>query len=291
MSEAQTEAWTIKRLLDWTSEYFGRHDSDSPRLKAEILLSEALGCERIELYTRFNEVPEEPALGNYRAWVKRHAAGEPVAYLVGHKEFYSLRFDVNEHVLIPRPETEHVVVEAIECSKSFQEPIRIADIGTGSGCIAVTLAKHIQHAQITASDISSAALQIAKNNARAHAVDDRITFLESDLFQSIPEGRFEIIASNPPYVGTEEVGTLDENVKNHEPSTALFAGPLGTEVIERLISESVDRLADGGYLIFETSPFVMDTCLQLVAQSDLSHHKTINDLAGHPRVVVCKKMA
>ncbi len=289
-SEAQTEAWTIKRLLDWTTEYFGRCDSDSPRLEAEVLLAEALGCERIQLYTQFNEVPQEPALGNYRAWVKRRAAGEPVAYLVGHREFYSLKFVVSEHVLIPRPETEHVVVEAIECSKHFQAPIRIADVGTGSGCIAVALAKHLPNSRITAFEISPEALNLALQNAKLHGVSNQIEFCESDLFASFPEGQFEIIASNPPYVGTREVETLDANVRKFEPEIALFSGPKGTELIERLLAESVERLVVGGYLVFETSPIVMESCLALVAhQSRLEHQKTVRDLAGHQRVVVCKK--
>ena len=142
-----SDAWTIKRLLDWTSEYFTKHDSDSPRLEAEILLAEALGCERIELYTRFDEVPDGQPVATFRSWVKRHAEGEPAAYLVGHREFYSLRFQVNEHVLIPRPETEHVVVAAIEAAKKLDEGSpRIVDIGTGSGCIIIALAKHITNA-------------------------------------------------------------------------------------------------------------------------------------------------
>ena len=141
----EQETWTIKRLLEWTSEFFRSKDLDSPRLCAEVLLAEALKCQRIELYTRFDQVPEEGLLAVYRDWVKRHAKGEPVAYLVGSKEFYSLKFDVNANVLIPRPETEHLVLAAIEAAKELnKDRINIFDVGTGSGCVAITLAKQIE---------------------------------------------------------------------------------------------------------------------------------------------------
>ena len=173
MPQTEAEAWTIKRLLEWTAEYFERNDSGSPRLEAEVLLAEALGCERIQLYTRFDEIPAEPGLGNFRAWVKRRAAGEPVAYLVGHKEFYSLKFKVDNNVLIPRPETEHVVVEAIECAKAFStQPVEIADVGTGSGCIAVAVAKHISNSKVTAIDVSPEALTVARENIENHEVSE-----------------------------------------------------------------------------------------------------------------------
>ena len=149
------QPWTIKRLLDWTTEHFQSWDRESPRLCAEILLAEALGCQRIELYTQFDRVPDEQPLGRYRDWVKRHAKGEPVAYLVGHKEFYSLRFEVNSQVLIPRPETEHLVIAGIDAAKALNKSrLQILDIGTGSGCVAITLAKQIENCEVLATDIS-----------------------------------------------------------------------------------------------------------------------------------------
>lgn len=289
----QTETWTIKRLLEWTADYFGRNESDSPRLEAEVLLAEALGCERIQLYTRFDEIPSEPGLGNFRAWVKRRAAGEPVAYLVGHKEFYSLKFKVDNNVLIPRPETEHVVVEAIECAKLLSKrPISIADVGTGSGCIAVAIAKHIQECNVTAIDVSPEALTVARENIEAYQLSERVAIVESNLFLDVPPRQFDLIVSNPPYIGKSEVDTVDESVRNYEPAIALFSGNEGTELITRLLAESTERLVDGGFLIFETSPIVMERCLELLAsQSGLEHHKTVRDLAGHQRVVVAKKLA
>lgn len=287
----QTETWTIKRLLEWTAEYFGRHDADNPRLESEILLAAALGCERIQLYTRFDEIPEEPHLGNFRAWVKRRAAGEPVAYLVGHREFYSLKFKVDSNVLIPRPESEHVVVETIECAKAFTDsPLNIADVGTGSGCIAVAVAKHIPGATIVAIDVSAEALKVAEQNAKTHQVSDRIGFVESDVFAQVSPQQFHLIVSNPPYIGEDEVDTVDESVRSYEPAIALFSGSDGTVVIEKLLAESVERLVNGGFLIFETSPIVMDRCLQLVeSQAGIKLCKTVKDLAGHRRVVVAQK--
>ncbi len=286
------DPWTIKRLLDWTTEYFAEHGSDSARLEAEVLLAEALDCSRIDLYTRFSEVPGEPGLGKYRQWVKRHAAGEPVAYLVGHREFYSLRFEVDANVLIPRPETEHVVVEAIDCLKKIDIPHpQIADIGTGSGCIAITLAKQVPGARVVAADVSRAALEVARRNAGRHHVEDRIEFVESDLFASIPDRRFQLIVSNPPYVGSAEQGTLDENVRKYEPGEALFAGPRGTEIIERLVKESADRLGPDGFLVFETSPIIMQDCVEFVRQSSaFADEKIVKDLAGHERVVVARRI-
>ena len=292
MSETTEQQWTIQKLLDWTTEFFAKSNSGSSRLEAEVLLAEALDCQRIELYTRFDEVPDEIQLAQFRAWVKRRGAGEPVAYLVGHREFYSLRFAVDSNVLIPRPETEHVVMAALEASKSFEDdPLRIIDVGTGSGCIAVTLARQIEGCKIAATDISEAALQVAKSNAHTHGVDDRVIFYLGDLLESLPAGSAPVhmIVSNPPYVGHLEIDTVDDQVKNHEPAMALFSGDHGTEIIERLVQQSPQYLLPGGYLIFETSPIVMDACLEIVNSNPAFEHvKVENDFSGLRRVVVAR---
>lgn len=282
------QPWTIKRLLDWTTEHFQVHERDTPRLCAEILLAESLDCQRIELYTQFDRVPEEQPLGLYRDWVKRHAKGEPVAYLVGHKEFYSLRFQVDSNVLIPRPETEHLVIAGIDAAKSLgKERVRILDIGTGSGCVAITLAKQIENCEVVATDISPDALNVAKSNATALGVEDRVSFIESDLFGSIPSDfQADIIVSNPPYVGNGEVNDVDISVREFEPSLAVFAGESGTEIIERLVADSASFLEPGGFLIFETSPVIFDRCLEITSGANCySSPVTIRDLAGHRRIV------
>jgi release factor glutamine methyltransferase len=291
---SDTQQWTIKRLLDWTTDYFRRGGGETPRLEAEILLAAALDCSRIQLYTRFDEVPVESHLSRFRQTVRRHAAGEPVAYLVGFREFYSLKFEVNSAVLIPRPETEHVVLAALEVAPQFGgSPVTIADIGTGSGCIAITLAKHLPSSRLWATDISPEALAVAQRNAQRHGVTEQIEFRAGDLLTPIPrEQLFQVIVSNPPYVGTDEVGTLDPAVEKYEPAVALFAGASGTETTERLIRQAIERLVPGGFLVFETGPIVSDRCAALVrATARFEPPRTIKDLAGLPRVIVAQKLA
>lgn len=292
MSDTSTNQWTLQRLLDWTTSHFTETGSDSARLDAEVLLAESLQCKRIELYTRFAEVPPAEPLAKYRAWVKRRAAGEPVAYLVGHKEFYSLRFKVTPATLIPRPETEHLIVAALEAGKELGEPLRIIDVGTGSGCIAVTLATQLEKDfMIAATDISLEALAVARENAAAHEVDSKIRFYEGDLLDALPEGSnpVHMIVSNPPYIGRCEIDTVEDTVKDFEPDTALFAGEKGTEIIERLVPQAEKMLLPGGYLIFEASPSVMDQCEAIVSQSALEFVEVINDYAGLKRILVARQ--
>ncbi len=294
MSEQATNQWTLQRLLEWTTTHFNEAGSDSSRLDAEVLLAEALQCQRIELYTRFAEVPPAEPLQKFRDWVKRRAAGEPVAYLVGHKEFYSLKFKVTSATLIPRPETEHLIVAALEVCKGYEKPIRIIDVGTGSGCIAVTMATQLDKDYvIAATDISLDALAVARENAEAHEVDSRIRFYEGDLLDALPEGSkpVHLIVSNPPYIGRCEVDTVEATVKDFEPDAALFAGEQGTEIIERLIPQAEKMLLPGGHLIFEASDSTMDRCVELVNQSALEFVEVINDYAGLKRILVAKQKA
>lgn len=290
----QDQAWNIQRLLEWTTEYFQKVDAETPRLEAEVLLAEALGCQRIELYTRFDEVPESEPVTKYRDWVKRRAAGEPVAYIVGHREFYSLKFSVNSSVLIPRPETEHVVVAAIEACKEIDDrPIRILDVGTGSGCIAVALAKHIEKVKIGAIDLSPDAIEVARQNIDQHDVADRIKCFTGDLIEALPAGSqpVHLIVSNPPYIGSNEQGTVDPNVDQFEPAMALYGGEEGTEVIERLVTQAIDFLVPNGFLIFETSPIIMDACVDLVnGCGQFASCNVVKDYSGHRRVVVARKV-
>ena len=293
MSETTEQQWTIKRLLEWTESYFAKVDAGSPRLEAEILLAEALQCARIELYTRFDEIPAADPISKFRDWVKRRAAGEPVAYIVGYREFYSLRFEVDSNVLIPRPETEHVVVAALEASKSFDDrPIRVIDVGTGSGCIAIALAKHLDDCKVAATDISPGALAITQRNSVALNVEDRVRVLEGDMFEALPDGSgaVHLIVSNPPYVGTQEIETVDAQVREYEPEIALFSGEYGTDTTARLVAEAPERLLEGGYLIFETSPIIADQCRKLVEESaSLNLIEVVRDLDGLDRVVVARK--
>jgi release factor glutamine methyltransferase len=332
-----TAPWTVGRLLQWTAEYLKNHGSESPRLDAEVLLAHALGCQRIELYTRFEEEPSEAARATFREFVKRRAEGMPVAYLVGQREFYSLTFRVTPDVLIPRPETELLVVAALDWAKEGageepkwnaeggrgitnngdQEiddekqhsppspfplppsssrppspaPCSIADVGTGSGAIAVAVAKHLPGCRVTAIDSSAAALAVARKNAAAHGLAERIEFVESDLFSAVPaDKRFDLIVSNPPYVLAAEYERLPNDVRQYEPRGALLAGPRGTEVIERLVAQSAERLRPGGGLLMEISPTIHDAVCELIAaDTRFERGPTIKDLARLPRVVQARR--
>lgn len=292
MSEA--ESWTVGRLLTWTTDYLKRHAAASPRLDAEVLLAHARGCQRIELYTAFSDPVAEEARTVFRDLVRRRAAGEPVAYLVGHREFYSLCFEVTPDVLIPRPETEHLVVQAIDLLRRVPDtkpPPRMADVGTGSGAIAVSVARHAQHARITAVDISPPALAVAGRNVQQHGVGDRVELVLSDLLQALPpEPAFELIVSNPPYVSEPEWEQLAVEVREHEPRSALVGGPTGTEVIARLLPQAAQRMRPGGWLLIEISPMIESLVHQSIASSgSYESSATIKDLAGHARVIASQR--
>ncbi len=289
----QTDPWTVGRLLSWTTDYLKRHAAESPRLDAEVLLAESLHCRRIDLYARYEEVPDEGTRSAFREFVRRRAEGMPVAYLVGRREFYSLDFAVTPAVLIPRPETEYLVVAAIDAARAVgrDRPLEICDVGTGSGIIAVCLAKHLPASRLTAVDISRQALEVARSNARAHGVDNRIEFLPSDLLSALPEDRrFDLIVSNPPYVSRREIDSLQTEVKDHEPRVALVGGERGTEVIEALLPQAAARLPSGGQFLIEIGPAVEDRVRALIeADQRFEADATIKDLAGLARVVPARR--
>ncbi|MEN6458407.1 MAG: HemK/PrmC family methyltransferase [Thermoguttaceae bacterium] len=327
------EPWTVGRLLQWTADYLKTRGSDSPRLDAEVLLAHALGCQRIELYTSFEDVPADEPRTAFRELVRRRAEGMPVAYLVGAREFYSLSFRVTPDVLIPRPETELLVVTALDLARAVggrksevgdQWPLvggqgeeagghrpegsasspaaphspspapslAIADVGTGSGILAICLAKHLPNCCVTATDLSPAALAVARENAQTHGVADRIEFIETDLLAGVPEGRsFDCIVSNPPYITGVEMDQLPRDVRDFEPRSALLAGPRGTEVIERLVPEAAERLGPGGHLLMEISPTIHDAvCKLLESDGRFELGPTIKDLARLPRVVQARRL-
>jgi release factor glutamine methyltransferase len=287
------EPWTIGRLLQWTTDYLKQHGADSPRLDAEVLLAHARGCKRIELYTAFDEPASDELRTKFRESVKERAAGKPVAYLVGRREFYSMEFRVTPDVLIPRPETELVVVRLLDVAKGqgSNEALTIADVGTGSGVIAVAAAKRLPSARVTAIERSRKALDVARANAVYHGVAERIEWVESDLFVSVPaDVRFDIIASNPPYVSEAEFKLLSKTVKDFEPHEALVAGPKGTEVIERLIPQAAERLKTGGWLLMEVSPMIEAAARKLLEnEGRLVVEATVKDLTQQPRIVQGRK--
>ena len=308
MSEQKEEPWTVLRLLDWTTDFFKRKGSESPRLDAEVLLAHARECARIELYTSFGEVPSNEQRIAFREMVRRRGEGTPVAQLVGYREFYSLRFRVTEETLIPRPETEHLVIEALDRAKAWESgpgseggevssptdrTLQIADIGTGSGAIAICVARSLPNARVTAVDLSGEALRIAKWNAKNLQVIDQIRFIESDLLKSVDQpDTFDIICSNPPYVSEAEYIRLSPTVRDFEPRRALVAGKNGTETIARLFEETPARLNVGGRLIIELSPMIADAC-QALAESNPAFGDLcfIKDLDGHRRILSLERKA
>ena len=281
------DPWTVERLLTWTRGFFQQHEVDSPRLSAEILLAHAMGCARIELYTRYQTVPNESVLAGFRQAVKESAAGKPIAYLTMVKEFFSLEFEVTPDVLIPRPETEVLVERVIHLERHGVAEIKsILDIGTGSGCIAISLAKNMPVASLFASDISTAALEVAARNAERHQLSERITFATGDLFEPWESSRrFDVIVSNPPYVAQVEADDLPVNVRDYEPHAALFAGPDGLDILRRLIAEAPRHLSAGGHFLTEVAYNQADAVRQLLDETIWRDIVTYQDGLGHQRVV------
>jgi release factor glutamine methyltransferase len=275
-------------------------------LAAELLLMHTLGCDKTWIYTNSEAPIQNEAAEKYFALVTRRAAGEPTQYLTGKQEFWGLEFAVTPAVLIPRPETEHVVEIALARLGSRgikirldtgepSAPLRIADVGTGSGCVAVALAYELPHAEIFATDISASALDVARGNAAHHGVSDRIHFFETDLLDAVSRdpritsadsSGFDLIVSNPPYVAGNTAGTLAREVRDHEPNAALFGGPTGVEMYARLIEQAGPLLRRGGILVLELGyDSAEHVRAVLAAQSRWANITITNDLAGIPRVI------
>ena len=292
------ETWTVQKLLNWINDYFVEKGVDAPRLSGELLLSHVLGLSRIELYTNFDHVVEKARLSTLHELVKRCSDQEPVAYLVGRCEFYSLSIKVTPDCLIPRPETELLVERAIELLRSYPastSPPLICDLCTGSGCIAVAIAKNFPTAEVIATDISDGALAVAAENVETHGVGDRVRLLCGDLFAPIIEGldqsRFDLIACNPPYVSSSEMEALDKNVKDYEPHSALHAGDDGLDVYRRIAEQIDDFLKPTGVLMLEIGyaqgPAVKDL---LEKTNTFAEIKIEKDTSNNDRVVTAKKI-
>lgn len=284
------QPWTLGRLLKWTTQYLKQHGSDTPQLDAQLLLAHARQCQRIELFTSYDEEASESLRTEFRELVRKRAAGSPVAYLTGHREFYSLDFQVTPAVLIPRPETEFLVIAVLDLIKQLPAvdgPLLMADVGTGSGILACCLARQVAAAEIWGTDISDAALEVASRNCATHAVSDRVHLRQGDLLDPIEsEIWFDFIISNPPYITTAEYAELARDVRDYEPRTALLAGDRGTEIIERLIPQAASRLKPGGSLLMEISPMLEQAVRDLLVQEGrFSIPTTTCDLAGHARVI------
>jgi len=287
---ADTEQWTIGRLLNWTGAFLARKGVDEPKLAAQILLAEAMGWKKVDLFTHYDHCPNGEQLGRYRDMVKQAAAGRPIAYLVGKKEFFSIEFKVNDAVLIPRPETEVLVQWVIRRARQEDlagKPLRVLDLCTGSGCVAVALARYLPAVEsIVAVDVSADALTIAGENARTAGVADKIRFLRGNLVQPVAaDSRFHFIVSNPPYVSDAEFERLPAGIRNYEPTIALLAGPTGLEVIRQIVDQAPPLLENGGYLAVEVAYGQAERVMQLYRQAGLSDVVAERDTAGIERVI------
>jgi release factor glutamine methyltransferase len=289
MNPPAAQVWTIGTLLNWTESFFAQKGVESPRLDAQVLLAHSLGCQRIDLYTRSTEEPPEAERVRFRDLVRRRVEGCPVAYLVGTKEFYLLPFEVTPAVLIPRPATEALVLAALERLKPFTNP-RVLDVGTGCGCIAVSIAKQNAGATVVATDVSRDVLTVARQNVERHGVVGRVTFVESDLFARLGEQQFDLILSNPPYIRTGDLAGLAPDIRGHEPRQALDGGPDGFAVIDRLLAEAPAYLASGGWLLVEIGSDQGDAMLsRLLAAPDMGEAQILPDRDGHARVAAARR--
>jgi release factor glutamine methyltransferase len=270
----------------------------SPRLNAELLLMFTLGCDRAYLYAHPERELTAEESSRYENALADRARGVPAQYVTGHQEFWGMDFIVSPAVLIPRPETEHVVETALSRAgrvplrlrsgpASPANPLKIVDVGTGSGCIAVALAKELPNAEIHATDISSAALEVARTNAARNELESRIQFRHNDLLKGFEPASFDFIVSNPPYVGESEEDHVQLEVRKFEPRNAVFAGPTGLEIITRLITQANSALKPNGWLIVEISGTIAEGVRSLL--SDWNEVQITNDLQGIPRAASARK--
>ncbi|MFC1836464.1 peptide chain release factor N(5)-glutamine methyltransferase [Thermodesulfobacteriota bacterium] len=288
---ARQKLWTIKQVLQWTADYFQTKAIPSARLDAELLLAHALNKDRVHLYMNLDQPlsPDEREI--YRAFVRRRAGREPVALILGSREFWSMTLEVVPGILIPRPETETLVETVLQEIAGVDE-LSILEIGTGSGAVALALAKEAPAASLIATDIDPAAVQLARSNARAVGVGESIRFVACDLFCALRSGgRFNVICSNPPYIPEDVLPSLEPEITYFEPARALAAGPKGLDVIERIAAEAPDFLRDDGSLIMEIGDDQPDAVTEiLLSEERFTDVKIIRDLAGKPRVVKARRV-
>jgi release factor glutamine methyltransferase len=277
-----TERWTVLKLLQWTTGYFTDKGIDSARLEAELLLAGSLGMDRVGLYVNFERPLSSDELAAYRQWVQRRAQREPVQYILGETEFWSLPFNVNPAVLVPRADTEILVEEALA---RIDGPFHVLDVGTGSGAIAVALAHEKPELLITAIDCSGPALDVARANATRNGVSDQITCVEGDL-GALPSGPFEMVVSNPPYIPARDLEQLMPEVRDHEPHLALDGGDDGLCSYRCLVVQAGQVLKPGGWLLVEVGIGQAADVEILFRAAGLMNIGHRDDYAGIPRVVL-----
>jgi release factor glutamine methyltransferase len=270
----------VLEVLKLASDHLGKHGSDSSRLDAELLLAHSLGVRRLDLYLQFDRPLSEVELGPYRSLVARRARGEPVAYLVGHKEFMAIDFEVTPDVLVPNPDTEMLVQRAVEIAREKGGALRVADVGTGSGCIAIAIAHYAPGVEVWAGDVSTAALAVAQRNVAKHGLVERVHLACGDLLEPL-QGTFDIICANLPYIAAETKLAAEVVA---QPRAALVGGEHGAELIARLLEAAPARLGARGRLLAEVDLAILPSVLA-TAERNFGGTRVHRDLGGHERVL------
>ena len=276
-------AWTTLGVLDWTTQRFNEAGIAAARLEAQILLAHVLGCSRVQLYTGFDKPLGEAELASYRGLIKRRLGGEPVSYLVGETEFWGLPFHVEPSVLVPRPDTETVIEVVRVAHPDRAAPCRILDLCTGSGVIAVSLAREYPAAQVVATELSPAAAALARRNAARNGVAERVEVRDGDLFAPVAGERFDVIAANPPYIASAVIPTLAAEVRS-EPRIALDGGADGLVFYDRIAAQARAHLSRGGVIVLEHGFDQADTVRARLLAAGFTGVTLVHDLARNPRV-------
>ena len=290
MSEAER---TISGALTWASRLLRQRGIERARVNAELLLRKALKIDHVQVYLYSDRVLTQPQFNSYKSLINKRIKGEPIQYILGSREFWSLDLRVTPEVLIPRPETELLVEETLKIFRDERNlTLRFMELGTGSGAVAIALAKELEGCFILAEDISWRAILVAKENARIQGVSDNIRFLAGDLFPPLKEGRspFDLILSNPPYVASSKIGTLPREIAGFEPRIALDGGPDGLELIRRIVMESGSFLKDGGWLMLEFGEGQGEAVAEMIRNTGFfTSPYIIKDHSGVDRVIRARK--
>lgn len=276
-------AWTTLAVLDWTTQRFTEAGIAGARLEAQLLLAHVLGCSRVQLYTGFDKPLGEEELAAYRGLIKRRLAGENVSYLLGEQEFWGLKLHVNEHVLVPRPDTETLIEVARALRADRGAPCRVLDLCTGSGAIAIALAKELPAATVVATDVSPEAVAIAKQNAERNGVADRVDVRLGDLWAPVGNERFDLVVSNPPYIASAIIPTLSAEVRR-EPRLALDGGASGLEFYDRICGGAREHLEPGGALVVEHGFDQAEAVRARFERAGFVQIELTHDLGKNPRI-------
>lgn len=290
------EAWTVRRILEWTAGFFTRKGLDAPRLSAELLLAHVLGAPRIKLYTEYDRPLSEDELSRMRALVQRAAEEEPIAYLTGRAHFFNLEFEVTRDVLIPRPDTETLVenvLQTVRHQPGLEAP-RVIDLCTGSGCVAAAVAQHLKSAMIVATDISPAAVTVARRNVERLGLGERVLVEQGDLFAPlagmVDVRPFHLVLANPPYIRSDAIPKLDRNVREYEPTQALDGGPDGLDLHRRILREAPDRLVAGGRVFLEIAFDQGNLARDVAAGHEaFDEVRILKDFGGRDRVLTARR--